>query len=308
MLTELPAAEVTTESELPTSEPETVAQSESPPSSLPASVVNLPLSATPAWLKDLLPKSVRAIQEEQPPAYQPKTATPTAALDRLLVFRSVNPLYGDFLLQQLGIADQVERIQALESVLEIPSSLFKQVRAPGPEELPPGPLATARLDKELLDRGLASPVDLDPSLEKEDDTPKFGERPPRRYALPFADKLRRLFDSDFPDVGEFRTLPVWVVGDLLHFGGDFQKYVTSQDLTKQEGLIFRHIMRMILLCSEFSELTPPETTEAEWRASLRSIADQLTVCCRVIDPESTDQMLETMKGADVTEGCINVAS
>src|SRR5262249_51281199 len=52
--------------------------------------------------------------------YEVIRATPTPALDTLLVFRSIHPLYGAFLLEHLGIASPEERIQALESVLEIP--------------------------------------------------------------------------------------------------------------------------------------------------------------------------------------------
>ena len=67
--------------------------------------------------------------------------------------------------------------------------------------------------------------------------------------------MQRLFTSEFPGV-DVKVWPVWVAGDVLQFG-DFQKYVTSRDLTKQEGLIFRHLLRMILLCGEFTQLTPP---------------------------------------------------
>src|SRR6516162_633848 len=42
--------------------------------------------------------------EENQPPYQPSLATPTAALDRLLVFRSIHPLYGAFLIDQFAIA------------------------------------------------------------------------------------------------------------------------------------------------------------------------------------------------------------
>ena len=65
---------------------------------------------------------------------------------RLLVFRSVHPLYGAFLIDQLGIADRNERIQAMESVLEMPRPLLRYVRVPRPDQLPPGPLAINRLD------------------------------------------------------------------------------------------------------------------------------------------------------------------
>lgn len=225
--------------------------------------------------------------------YRPVTAKPAPDLARLLVFRSVNPLYGMFLLEHLGIADQAERIQALESVLEVPGSLFMQVRAPGPEELPPGPLATGRLDPLLIERGLASAEEIDPSKLDEDD---YGRR--RSRGLLLGDKLRRIFDSEFPGVSDLRTSPVWIAGELLHFRGDFHKYVTSRDLTKQEGIVFRHLLRLILLCGEFAQLCPPELERVEWEAELRHLADQLTESCRAIDPESTDKSLESMQTAD----------
>ncbi|MGE3809305.1 MAG: DEAD/DEAH box helicase, partial [Gemmataceae bacterium] len=86
--------------------------------------------------------------------YSPELAQPTALLPNLLVFRSIHPLYGAYLINQLGIADADERLQAFESVLEIPRAVLKYVRVPPPDQLPPGPLATSRLDEELIRRGL----------------------------------------------------------------------------------------------------------------------------------------------------------
>jgi hypothetical protein len=218
-------------------------------------------------------------------------------MSQLLLFRSVNPLYAIFLLEHLGRADQTERIQALESVLELPGSLLPQVRVPQPDVLPPGPLAQGYLDSELLSRGLATAEELHPSPEDVDRRGMFRER---RFAMPLADKLRLLFLSEFPDVRDFRITPVWVVGDLLQFGGDFDKYVRGRDLTKQEGLIFRHLLRMILLCGEFAQLAPPELDPAEWQRELRELAEQLTTTCRAVDPESTDKVLESMQqGPDI---------
>src|SRR5262249_49453635 len=72
---------------------------------------------------------------EPPPGYQVVRAVPTPALDTLLVFRSVHPLYGAFLIEQLGIADRNERIQAMESVLEVPRPLLRYLRVPRPDQL-----------------------------------------------------------------------------------------------------------------------------------------------------------------------------
>ena len=110
--------------------------------------------------------------------------------------------------------------------------------------------------------------------------------------MTLAEKLRRLFDHEFPAVRDVRTRPVWAAGEVLEFGGDFNLYVTSKKLQKQEGVVFRHLLRLILLCGEFSQITPPETTEELWLAELRDIAGRLAQCCRKVDPESTDKALE----------------
>ena len=106
----------------------------------------------------------------------------------------------------------------------------------------------------------------------------------------------RLLPPDL--VLDVRVWPVWVAGDVLKFG-DFQKYVTSRDLTKQEGLIFRHLLRMILLCREFTQLTPPHMPSSLWQEELEEIATRLTEICRDVDPESTDKMLETADQPDL---------
>lgn len=251
--------------------------------------------------KSQVKKIIHPSKVDEKEEYLPKQATPTERMSRLLSFRGCHPIYGTFLLDHLGIADRAERIQILESVLEIPGSMIRDVRVPGPHELPPGPLATHRIDPVLMSRGLISQSELDPdSVEPELDN--FG-KPIRTYAVPLGDKMRRLFDSEYPGVQDLRIRSAWVVGQLLHYGGDFQTYVTSKDLTKQEGVIFRHLLRMILLCQEFSQFCPTGTTEEEWQTEMTSISDQLTETCRVVDPESTDKALESMAaGPDITQG------
>jgi len=110
-----------------------------------------------------------------------------------------------------------------------------------------------------------------------------------------AEKLRRLFDYDFPGVTDLRTSPVWAAGELLEFGGDFNKYVTSKSLQKQEGVVFRHLLRLILLVNEFMQLCPPDTTEEQWRGDLGEVAARLTESCRRVDPSSTDKALEEVE-------------
>ncbi|MBL8794513.1 MAG: DEAD/DEAH box helicase [Planctomycetia bacterium] len=234
------------------------------------------------------------------PRYSPELAHPLPALDQLLVFRSVHPLYGSFLVNQLGIADRDERIQALESVLEMPRPLLKYVRVPFPDQLPPGPLATTRLDNELIQRGLMlAPVPpSEDDEEEEDDWRKEEVRPPT-----VAEKLRLYFDALYPDVDDVNTQAVWAAGELLRYEGNFNLYVKARDLVKQEGIIFRHLLRFILLLGEFAQVCPQDVTPEDWQKELRGLADQLTESCRAVDPNSTDEVIEQAQTAvDVVKG------
>lgn len=237
--------------------------------------------------------SGEAKSEEGDGRYRPHLARPTPQMQKLLMLRGIHPLYGVFLANQLGIADRNERIQALESVLEMPPAVAYHLHVPGHEELPPGPLATTRLDVHLLQLGLVTPEQLGvPSAVEERDGPRsFYEEEPV-YVLSLGDKLRMWFDNDFPGVHDLRTRSVWAAGELLQFGGDFNKFITAKQLQKQEGIIFRHMLRLILLLGEFSQLTPPDLDPQTWQEELRQLAEELTESCRRVDPTSTDKALE----------------
>jgi superfamily II DNA/RNA helicase len=227
------------------------------------------------------------------PEYRPEMAYPTSKMTDFFVFRSVNPVYALFLVEKLALADSVERLQAFESVLELPRSLLKAVRVPNPDRMPPGPLAVNHVDPEIIQRGILPPGDLYPPWDP--DIP-FEER---KYAPPLGDKLRMLFDSEYPNVHGVFVQPVWAAGDLLEFSCDFNKYISGRDLAKQEGLIFRHILKLILLLGEFSQVTPPGLDAQTWRSELRELADRFTTCCREVDPGSTEQILAHAGDIDV---------
>jgi len=124
-------------------------------------------------------------------------------MNDFFLFRSINPLYALFLLQYFSMADEQEFLQILDSVLELPGSLLRHVRVPPPHKLPPGTLARERVDVEVIARGLIAAGDLYPEFDP--DIP-FEER---KYAPPLADKLRMLFDSEYPQVHGFRVTPAW---------------------------------------------------------------------------------------------------
>ena len=180
-------------------------------------------------------------------------------------------------------------VQILESLLEMPGSVAKSLRVPWPDELPPGRLSTEVVDPAILTRGLATQEDLYPQADQSDVPPEL-----RKYPVPLAQKMRMLFEGDVDHAGGLFVTPVWAVGDLLGHGGDFDRFVRARDLVKQEGILFKHLLRMILLCNEFAQLTPRDADPQAWRARLTGIAEVLTTACRAVDPQCTDEMLEEL--------------
>jgi len=235
------------------------------------------------------PRLVEKAPPPEPDPYEPLTATPTARLKDLMIFRAVHPLYGLFLLDYLGKVDDHELIQILESLLEMPGSVAKSLRVPWPDDLPPGRLSNEIVDPAILTRGIASQDDLYPPRDQSEVLPEL-----RRYPIPLAQKMRMLFENEIDHAGGLSVTPIWAVGDLLGYGGDFDKFVRARELVKQEGILFKHLLRMILLCNEFSQLTPPDTEPAAWRARLTGISDVLTGSCRAVDPLCTDETLEEL--------------
>lgn len=225
----------------------------------------------------------------QPEPYDPITATPTDKLQHLMVFRAVHPLYGLFLLAHLGKADDHELVQILESLLEMPGSVAKSLRVPWPDELPPGRLALEVVDPAILTRGLAAHEDLCPQADQRDLPPEL-----RKYPVPLAEKMRMMFESEVDHAGGLFVAPVWAAGDLLAQGGDFDRFVRGRDLVKQEGILFKHLLRLILLCGEFARLTPRDADPQLWQTRLANISDVLTTACRAVDPQCTDETLEEL--------------
>jgi superfamily II DNA/RNA helicase len=241
-------------------------------------------------------KKVEKPDDGQNKRYRPTHAHATDRLPQLFVFRSVNPIYAMFLLDHLGAADRIERLLILESVLELPMSLMRSVRVPPPHKLPPGPLALERIDNELVQRGLIAANDLYPEFDP--DIP-FEER---KYAPALADKVRMLFEAEYPDVHDVRVQPVMVATDLLeNWGDNFWNFVSGRDLAKQEGLIFRHLLRLVLLLGEFKQLTPTGLDPNAWQDELREISERLTACCRAVDPSCTESVLSHTEDADFVE-------
>lgn len=229
------------------------------------------------------------------PDYGPQRAYPNESLMDLLSFKSINPLYGMFLLDVLPFANGPERVQALESVLVFPGAVSRNLRIPRPDVMPLSPFVTDFLNPELLQRGLATITELGGSPSQEDE--RDGYHDPSEWVRPlnFPEKLLRLFRSEYPGVVDVAMTDVWAAGELLNFGGDFNKLVTTRKIAKQEGILFRHILRFILLCEEF---IPHVDENSIWHGELHSISHQLTQACRAVDPRSTDMMIESAHSVD----------
>ncbi len=247
------------------------------------------------------------IREQLAASYKAERAYPTPKLKTLTSLRGVNPIYGAFLLEQLGLADRKERIQAFESLLETPTTVARYLRVPGYRELPPGALANARLDQQLLQLGLASIKELVPRTEEEQE--QYWERrrsgalyeEPEFYLISFAEKLRRLFEYQYPGVMT-RVTPVWAAGEIIDdFKGDFNKYILSKNLQRQEGVVFRHLLRLILLLEEFVPLEPKECSAPMWRAELEDLIERLIATCRKVDASSVEETLVYSKKSDLLE-------
>lgn len=219
--------------------------------------------------------------------YEPEHAFANDSMDLLFAFRSVNSIYALFLAEHFGQASYEERLQLLEGALDMPRSVARFVRVPFPDKMPPGPLSTEFADRELLTRGLATQDELNGYFDE------VNER--RVPPLMLADKIHLMFRADFPGIHDARCTPVWCIGDLLNFNCDFDKYVRTRDLVKQEGIIFRHCLRMILLCGEYAQIQPPGIAPEEWRQDLSELAALLTDSCRAVDPASTDETLHQLE-------------
>ena len=63
--------------------------------------------------------------------------------------------------------------------------------------------------------------------------------------------------------------------------------------------MFRHVLRLVLLLGEFSQVTPPGMDSVTWRGELKYLADRLTASCREVDPTSTEYMLSHAADQDI---------
>ena len=93
------------------------------------------------------------------------------SINKLLNFRSVDPLYGAFLNDWLPRASFEEKILVLESVLQIPPVIERKV--PIPPDLPKGPLQTEEMEPLMIQMGVTL-AQTEPEEEEEGPAPLGG--------------------------------------------------------------------------------------------------------------------------------------
>ena len=76
------------------------------------------------------------------------------------------------------------------------------------------------------------------------------ERPPT-----FPEMLKLAFEAKLAAPEPAFVQPKWIAGDAFARDGEFFKCVKALDLVKQEGLILRHLLRLVILAGEFQVRT-----------------------------------------------------
>ena len=171
------------------------------------------------------------------------------SIRKLLNFRSVDPLYGAFAAEMLNFSNFTEKVLVLESVLPLPPPVLRKV--PIPEDLPKGPLQSQVLEPQLIAMGvkLTGP---EPDEDAPPEKPRWmraswelndeEERPPT-----FPEMLPIIFQTRLAAPEPVMVEPKWVAGGTFELDCEFFKFVRSRDLIKQEGLILRHLLRLVIL-------------------------------------------------------------
>jgi len=207
--------------------------------------------------------------------------TLNSKVSNLLTFRSIDPLYGAFLVEQLVRSDFQEKVQAIESVLAIPPSIERQVRLP--DDLAPGPLRTQVLEPLLVQMGIVA-AHVAPLGGEGDDDEGGPQDDERNRPLTLPEMLKALFDARLSTPESVLVQPKWIFGGLHEMGGDFFKYVKARNLVKNEGLILRHLLRLVILAGEFH-------TRSSGDPDYQQMGQLATAACRQVDERYTERFL-----------------
>ena len=96
--------------------------------------------------------------------------------------------------------------------------------------------------------------------------------------------LKILFDAKLQTPEAVYVQPKWIVGGIFEHDNDFYKFVRARNLIKNEGLILRHLLRLIILAGEF-------TAQSESDPEYERIGELVTQVCKGVDERYTDRFL-----------------
>lgn len=202
------------------------------------------------------------------------------SIEQLRAFRSIDPLFGVWLAKTLGPASIDEKIMALESLLNVAPAVARAGAIPW--DMEKGPLQENVLEPLMLKMGVK--LAPDPSEVEEDGRKEFDpwaeeeEKPPS-----YPEMLKLAFEAKLVEPDQVDVQPKWLAGGVFDSQDDFHSFVGSRSLQKNEGIVFRHLLRLVILAGEFYRRTDdPEYDE---------IAARVTDICRDVDPGYTEKYL-----------------
>ncbi len=205
------------------------------------------------------------------------------SIDKLLRYRSIDPVYGEFLRGHLQRSSFEEKLLVMEAALPLPPALARRVEIP--EDLPPGPLQTEVVEPALIQMGIALTGEDGGvvAVEEDDSADEYGAPlPPRRLTLP--EMLKALFDAKLETPEDIYHQPKRLAGALFDMNSEFFPFVRARNLIKDEGLVLRHLLRIITLSRE---LTPTDSQDPDYAR----ISEMATEVCQQVDPRYTDRFL-----------------
>ncbi|MGI0149857.1 MAG: hypothetical protein ACREDF_10050, partial [Thermoplasmata archaeon] len=151
--------------------------------------------------------------------------------------------------------------------------------------LQPGPFQKTVIEPLLIQMGVAlvQPGGGIVAVTNENDDPyaEYDDEP-RPLLLP--EMLKTLFDAKLSTPEGMLIQPKWILGAILEHGEDFFKFVRARDLLKNEGLILRHLLRLVILGGEFRARSGGDP-------DYEHIGTVATRVCQRVDERYTDRFL-----------------
>lgn len=204
-------------------------------------------------------------------------------VEKLLTFRTVDPLYGAFLAGMLARGNFIEKVQSLEAALSLSPAIARRARLIDPE---PGPLQTEVVQPRMIQMGLLiTDGDGNLSLPHAEDEEDYWEQDDRPKPLPsLPEMIEALFSAKLVTPERITVQPKWIAGGLFDMGCDFYKFTRLRDLNKNEGIVLRHLLRLVVLAGELHVFSGEDPEYAQ-------IGELATRCCHSVDPTYTDRFL-----------------